>query len=51
MVDVGGALRQAHGPAGLRSGEDLPSAGVLTLYHKFLDRLFTAGSGTSYAAP
>jgi hypothetical protein len=37
--------------ARLRRGEDLASAGVLTLHHAFLDRLFTAGSGTSYAAP
>lgn len=51
VVDIGGTLVFDAVVARLRAGEDLPSAGVLTLYHKFLDRLFTAGSGTSYAAP
>lgn len=51
VVDVGGTLVFDPIVARLRRGEELPSAGVLTLYHKFLDRLFTAGSGTSYAAP
>src|SRR5690606_33461377 len=37
--------------ARLRRGEDLATAGVLTLHHRAFDRLFTAGSGTSYAAP
>jgi subtilisin family serine protease len=51
VVEVGGTLVFDPVVARLRRGEDLPSAGVLTLFHNFLDRLFTAGSGTSYAAP
>ncbi len=51
VVDIGGTLVLDAMVARLRSGEELPSAGVLTLHHAFLDRLFTAGSGTSYAAP
>ena len=51
VVDVGGTLVFDPVVARLLQGEELPSAGVLTLYHNFLDRLFTAGSGTSYAAP
>jgi hypothetical protein len=51
LVDVGGTLVFDPAVGRLRKGEDLPSAGVLTLHHNFLDRLFTAGSGTSYAAP
>jgi subtilase family protein len=51
LVDVGGTLVFDAVLARLRRGEDLASAGVLTLHHLFLNRLFTAGSGTSYAAP
>ena len=51
LVDVGGTLVFDSLVARLRRGEDLASAGVLTLHHAFLDRLLTAGSGTSYAAP
>ena len=51
LVEVGGTLVFDPVTARLRRGEDLASAGVLTLHHAFLDRLFTAGSGTSYAAP
>jgi hypothetical protein len=51
LVDIGGTLVFDPAVARLRRGEDLASAGVLTLHHAFLDRLFTAGSGTSYAAP
>ncbi|MCA1322880.1 S8 family peptidase [Herbaspirillum sp. alder98] len=50
VVDIGGTL--VYDPlTGLRRGENLPSAGVLTLHHLPLDRLFTSGSGTSYSAP
>jgi subtilisin family serine protease len=51
LVDVGGTMVYDPVVARLRKGEDLPTAGVMTLHHKFIDRLFTAGSGTSYAAP
>jgi hypothetical protein len=51
LVDVGGTMVFDPIVARLRTGEDLGSAGVLTLHHQFVDRLFTSGSGTSYAAP
>lgn len=51
LVDIGGTLVFDPVVARLRPGESLASAGVLTLHHGFLDHLFTAGSGTSYAAP
>jgi hypothetical protein len=51
LVDVGGTLVYDSATARLRRGEDLPTAGVLTLHNRFTERLFTAGSGTSYAAP
>jgi len=51
LVDVGGTMVFDAVAARLRGGEDLPTAGVLTLHHRFLERLFTSGSGTSYAAP
>ena len=43
---TGADRRPAAVVARLRGGEDVGSAGVLTLYHSYLDRLFTAGSGT-----
>ncbi|WP_245494448.1 S8 family peptidase [Rhizobium ruizarguesonis] len=51
LVDIGGTLIYDPVVQRLRKGEEVPSAGVLTLNHAYLDRLFTAGSGTSYAAP
>lgn len=51
LVDIGGTMVFDPMVGRLRLGEDLASAGVLTLHHRYLDRLFTAGSGTSYAAP
>lgn len=51
VVEIGGTLIFDPVVARLRGGEDVGSAGVLTLYSDYLDRLFTAGSGTSYAAP
>jgi hypothetical protein len=50
-VDIGGTMLFDPMVGRLRRGEDLPTAGVLTLHHRFANRLFTAGSGTSYAAP
>ena len=51
VVEIGGTLIFDPAVARLRGGEDVGSAGVLTLNYNFLDQLFTAGSGTSYAAP
>jgi subtilisin family serine protease len=51
LVDFGGTLVFDPVVARLRPGEDLASAGMLTLHPLFLDRLFATGSGTSYAAP
>lgn len=51
LVDLGGTMVFDPMVARLRDGYDLASAGILTLHHAFLDRLFTSGSGTSYAAP
>jgi subtilisin family serine protease len=51
VVEIGGTLIFDAVVARLRGGEDVGSAGVLTLHHTYLDQLFTAGSGTSYAAP
>ncbi|MFL5239431.1 MAG: S8 family peptidase [Rhizomicrobium sp.] len=51
LVDVGGTMVFDPAVARLRVGEDLSTAGILTLHHRFTDRLFTSGSGTSYAAP
>jgi Subtilase family len=51
VVDLGGTLIFDGLVGRLRGGEELASAGMLTLYHRYLERLFTAGSGTSYAAP
>ncbi|MGY3610964.1 MULTISPECIES: S8 family peptidase [unclassified Bradyrhizobium] len=51
VVDVGGTLIFDPIVARLRGGEDLASAGIITLHNDYLDCLFTAASGTSYAAP
>lgn len=51
FVEIGGTMVFDPIAARLQKGETFPTAGLLTLHHNFLDRLFTAGSGTSYAAP
>jgi hypothetical protein len=51
LVDIGGTIVFDPVVRRLRDGKELPTAGVLTLHHRFIERLFTAGSGTSYAAP
>lgn len=51
LVDVGGTMVFDPLTNRLRVGEDFPTAGVVTLHHRFVERLFTSGSGTSYAAP
>jgi subtilisin family serine protease len=51
LIDIGGTFVFDAVVRRLLSGRELPSAGVLTLYNRPIDRLFTAGSGTSFAAP
>lgn len=51
LVDIGGTLVFDGGTARLHNGSTWPSAGLVTLHHKFVDRLFTTASGTSLAAP
>lgn len=51
LVDTGGTMVTDALTARLHEGDSVPSAGVLTLHHRYLDRLFTSRSGTSYAAP
>lgn len=51
LVDVGGAMIYDAVGLQLRTGQNYPSAGVLTLHNIWRDRLFTSSSGTSCAAP
>lgn len=51
FIDTGGTLIFDPVVQRLRGGEDIPEAGVLSLHHRPIDRLFAAGSGTSYSAP
>lgn len=51
VVDTGGTMIVDPLTAQMRDGASLATAGVLTLHHRYLDQLFTTGSGTSYAAP
>lgn len=51
IVETGGTMIYDGGVMRLRGGDEVPSAGVLTFNHTYLDQLVTAGSGTSYAAP
>ena len=51
FVDVGGTLIYDPHVLRLRGGEEISDAGVVSLHHKYVDHLFTAGSGTSYSAP
>lgn len=51
FVEVGGTLVFDPVVRRLLQGKDLPSAGILTLGHTPIDRLFASGSGTSFAAP
>lgn len=51
FVEVGGTLVFDPVVRQLLPGADLPSAGILTLHHLPVDRLFAAASGTSYSAP
>jgi subtilisin family serine protease len=51
VVDFGGTMVFDAVTMRLRTGEDTPSAGILTLHHRPAEQLFTAGSGTSYSTP
>lgn len=51
LVDIGGTMVFDAATARLRGSPDIPTTGVLTLHHRYIDQLFTTGSGTSYAAP
>ena len=51
FVDVGGTLVYDGPTASLHGGEVRPEAGVMSLHHRPVDRLFAARSGTSFAAP
>lgn len=51
LVDLGGTLVFDPVVLDLRNGTSLPTAGMLTTHHRPIDKLFTAASGTSIAAP
>lgn len=51
FVDEGGTLIYDGPTASLRGGEVQPEAGILSLHHRPVDRLFGTRSGTSHAAP
>ena len=51
LVEVGGTLVFDAVTRSLKGGQLMASAGVITLHHRYLERLLTSGSGTSYAAP
>ncbi|AMB74470.1 S8 family peptidase [Pantoea ananatis] len=51
MVDYGGTAIFDYAMAKIRSGNDVPESGVISLNNSFLDNLFKTSSGTSVAAP
>lgn len=51
FVDFGGTLIYDAGVVRLRGGEEVPEAGIMSLYHRPVDQLFTFASGTSYSTP
>lgn len=51
LVETGGTMIYDAAVMRLRNGDEVASAGVLALHHLYLDRLITAGSGTSYSTP
>ena len=51
FIDFGGTLIYDAGVARIRGGEDVPEAGIMSLYHHPIDQLFTFASGTSYSPP
>lgn len=51
IVETGGTMIYDAAVMRLRTGDEVPSAGVLALHHSYVDRLITAASGTSYSTP
>lgn len=51
VVDMGGTLIYDPVVMALRGGDQLAEAGIMSLHYRSADRLFAAGSGTSYSAP
>jgi hypothetical protein len=51
FVDLGGTMVMDPAVRALRDGQQVATCGVLTTHHLAQQRLITAGSGTSYAAP
>lgn len=51
LVDYGGTAVFDPVLAQIRNGNNLPSAGVLTLHHRHVEKLFRTGAGTSYSTP
>lgn len=51
VVDLGGTAVFDAPSASLRGAPGLPAAGVITLNHRYTERLLTAAGGTSFAAP
>jgi hypothetical protein len=51
FTDIGGTLIYDGTTNRLQGGEVRPEAGVLSLHHRPVDRLFATKSGTSHAAP
>lgn len=51
FTDIGGTLIYDGLTNRLQGGEVRPEAGVLSLHHRPIDRLFSTKSGTSHAAP
>jgi len=50
FVDYGGTAIFDGPTQTVMAGERRPSAGILSLYHRYLDQLFTSRSGTSFAS-
>lgn len=51
FVDYGGTAIFDGGRQRVLNGRSKPSTGILTLHHKYQERLFSRFSGTSFAAP
>lgn len=51
LVDYGGTAIYDGFAQRLLQGRDRASCGILTLHHRYVDRLFSSFSGTSFAAP
>lgn len=51
VIDLGGTVVFDAPSASLHGAPRLPAAGVITLNHRYIERLLTAEGGTSFAAP